>query len=44
MRIILIILLLSACYLDALEEIKNAALDAGDGDYNALQIALGISK
>ena len=27
---------------DAPDEIKNAALDAGNGDYNALQIALGI--
>jgi hypothetical protein len=28
---------------DAPEEIKNAALDAGNGDYNAFQIALGIA-
>ena len=25
------------------DEIKNAALDAGNGDYNAFQIALGIT-
>ena len=29
---------------DAPEEIKNAALDAGDGDFHALQIALGIAE
>jgi putative lipoic acid-binding regulatory protein len=29
---------------DAPEEIKNAALDAGNGDYNSLQVALGISE
>jgi hypothetical protein len=28
---------------DAPDEIKNAALDAGNGDYNAFQIALGIA-
>jgi hypothetical protein len=28
---------------DAPDEIKNAALDAGNGDYNAFQIALGIT-
>ena len=28
---------------NAPEEIKNAALDAGNGDYNAFQTALGIS-
>ena len=29
---------------DAPDEIKNAALDAGSGDYNAFQIALGIDE
>jgi hypothetical protein len=29
---------------DAAEEIKNAALYAGDVDFKVLQIALGISK
>jgi hypothetical protein len=29
---------------DAPDEIKNAALDAGNGDYNAFQIALGIAE
>ena len=29
---------------DAPEEIKNAALDAGDGDFHALQVALGIAE
>jgi len=29
---------------DAPDEIKNAALDAGNGDYNAFQIALGITE
>jgi hypothetical protein len=28
---------------DAPDEVKNAALDAGNGDYNAFQIALGIT-
>ena len=29
---------------DAPEDIKNAALDAGNGDYDALQTALGIEE
>ena len=29
---------------DAPDEVKNAALDAGNGDYNAFQIALGITN
>jgi hypothetical protein len=31
-------------YKDAPDEIKNAAMDAGNGDYDALQVALGIDK
>jgi hypothetical protein len=29
---------------DAPEDIKNAALDAGNGDYDALQTALGTEE
>lgn len=29
---------------DAPEDIKNAALDAGNGDYDALQTALGTTE
>jgi hypothetical protein len=29
---------------NAPDEIKNAAMDAGDGDFNAFQIALGIDE
>jgi Ni,Fe-hydrogenase III component G len=29
---------------DAPDEIKNAAMDAGNGDYEALQVALGIAE
>lgn len=29
---------------DAPDEIKNAALDAGNGDFNAFQITLGIDE
>jgi Ni,Fe-hydrogenase III component G len=29
---------------DAPDEIKNAALDAGNGDYEALRLALGITE
>ena len=29
---------------DAPEDIKNAALDAGGGDYDALQTALGVEE